>query len=1092
MQREDVADADSDDNCTDNASFDSTVVSSSSKSAPSLSPSSATDTAYMYASPVKNRKRKQDHEKGSSPATKHILRPVDPSSSPIVAPVDDTQTPQDAISFAKKIVQKLTPDEQARVTEAFNEAHEILTLCNSNGNMDDGNKNFTADSSMDSISALTILRLRAETMKLPTIMEFPNLQDPRDQKKSLSINMWLNSYIINFFMDLLNKQEQLKGNKNYFFDDWFLSKLLEGGGYNYGNVTKWNINAERNIFKMSQVFFPHNINDTHWAIVVADFEKHSITYYDSSRGKNKRGNEVMKYLLDYLKDEDRSYYKGEYMKQEWTIRYGSCPQQTNSFDCGVFLITCSAFLSEKRQLEYSQEDMDTVRNRICHYIISSVTDTDKDVVSLINESSDDDDDDVSRLVNDRNNSSLLTAKKNLFPERSPSSASSPVLPVSTDIIGTDHLITRTVNLLCGKLRNRKGNTDVHEIIKYILANRELNKTSLKLMLAYGVNASIDANDKKDQEVPYYDYMSYFACLVVYNVVAISHATTYKHVETFSLEQEIRAGIKAGQIIDLQAALKCDDKIDMMYFSVTNMPSHYSEPALIALVEAIVQSARPRDQDNVVLNSMATRNRDNVLFHSMATSCQIQVNNITNKSRMETILKTLSRLFTYETKVLKVENIRDSDLHLYPALFAMKVLERIDVKAKEIENHELLVISLTKKEIIDAVSDNDDDDDDDDYDNGVTNRRKGPGQRNRNAHGVKSRRKGPSKRNRNAHDDDDISQASWCSSIIAELTNINDDSMASEQRLLALKQLTELDPSALSTNVAKAFVLGFMIKNRIENINNDDDSTNDDGNSNNGTITGACVHASTLEINPRVQKIYKLIQTQTGALGGNGYTGAIYGELTMHSMQRCINILIKNCEMTTSSRFIDVGSGLGKPNFHAAQYPGVRLSIGVELEPIRWQLAMTNFNKILPHMDDNLTSSTTSQPETDDDVRLYGGVNFIVGDIDNFSSTDPFTHIYMYDVGFPPPLQKRIADKFNNSVHARYLVSYRPPRRVINEYGYKVKLVEQTNTSMHGSGESHMAYFYKRTNTPAQPTATSVKITIPKRHNITGENDEEVR
>ena len=144
---------------------------------------------------------------------------------------------------------------------------------------------------------------------------------------------------------------------------------------------------------------------------------------------------------------------------------------------------------------------------------------------------------------------------------------------------------------------------------------------------------------------------------------------------------------------------------------------------------------------------------------------------------------------------------------------------------------------------------------------------------------------------------------------------------------------------------------------------------------------------------------------------------------MHSMQRCINILIDKCEMTSQSRFIDVGSGLGKPNFHASQYPGVRLSIGVELEQIRWQLAMTNFDKILPHMDDNLVSSrSNNNPETnnnnddDNDIRLYGGVNFIVGDIDNFSSTDPFTHIYMYDLGFPPPLQQRIAGYHHHHHH----------------------------------------------------------------------------
>jgi len=56
---------------------------------------------------------------------------------------------------------------------------------------------------------------------------------------------------------------------------------------------------------------------------------------------------------------------------------------------------------------------------------------------------------------------------------------------------------------------------------------------------------------------------------------------------------------------------------------------------------------------------------------------------------------------------------------------------------------------------------------------------------------------------------------------------------------------------------------------------------------------------------------------------------------------------------------------------------------------------------------------------------------------------------MYDLGFPPPLQQSIARKFNNSVHARYLVSYRPPHRVIHEYGYQVEFVDKYSTRMHG-------------------------------------------
>ena len=46
-----------------------------------------------------------------------------------------------------------------------------------------------------------------------------------------------------------------------------------------------------------------------------------------------------------------------------------------------------------------------------------------------------------------------------------------------------------------------------------------------------------------------------------------------------------------------------------------------------------------------------------------------------------------------------------------------------------------------------------------------------------------------------------------------------------------------------------------------------------------------------------------ISASTGALGGNGATGAIYGELTMHSMQKIINYMVDNCELTSKSRFV---------------------------------------------------------------------------------------------------------------------------------------------------------------------------------------------
>jgi hypothetical protein len=56
---------------------------------------------------------------------------------------------------------------------------------------------------------------------------------------------------------------------------------------------------------------------------------------------------------------------------------------------------------------------------------------------------------------------------------------------------------------------------------------------------------------------------------------------------------------------------------------------------------------------------------------------------------------------------------------------------------------------------------------------------------------------------------------------------------------------------------------------------------------------------------------------------------------------------------------------------------------------------------------------------------------------------------MYDLGFPPDLQESIAQKFNTSTYAEWFISYRPPHRVINDYGYDVEFISQMMTSMHG-------------------------------------------
>jgi hypothetical protein len=81
--------------------------------------------------------------------------------------------------------------------------------------------------------------------------------------------------------------------------------------------------------------------------------------------------------------------------------------------------------------------------------------------------------------------------------------------------------------------------------------------------------------------------------------------------------------------------------------------------------------------------------------------------------------------------------------------------------------------------------------------------------------------------------------------------------------------------------------------------------------------------------------------------------------------------------------------------------------------------------------------------------VRGNTFFVNDDIRSARTFDPFTHVYMFDVGFPPKLHRQLAVMFNISLYAEWLISYQPPRKIIKASGFKVTLEAQFSTSMHG-------------------------------------------
>jgi len=94
------------------------------------------------------------------------------------------------------------------------------------------------------------------------------------------------------------------------------------------------------------------------------------------------------------------------------------------------------------------------------------------------------------------------------------------------------------------------------------------------------------------------------------------------------------------------------------------------------------------------------------------------------------------------------------------------------------------------------------------------------------------------------------------------------------------------------------------------------------------------------------------------------------------------------------------------------------------------------------------------------TEVSGNCYFAHGNILEAKTFDPFTHVYQFDVGFPPPLLAQEAVQFNKS-QAKCLVSFQPPKVIMDTHGFDVRFLEKVSTSMHGSSERHSCFLYLR-------------------------------
>lgn len=178
---------------------------------------------------------------------------------------------------------------------------------------------------------------------------------------SLEPRKWITDNIIDFFFKYLADPFP----DIYIFPSYFYTLLVSSG--NYQNVKGFT--SKISIFNYRRILIPI-IDNSHWTMVQIDFQAKKIDYLNSFHQPNNSHTDA---ILQYLVDEhlDKKGYEKNY--QDFQIDFRTdIPKQTNSYDCGIFVMKYAECLVNDQLMNFTEEMMPFYRQKITSLIKSKL------------------------------------------------------------------------------------------------------------------------------------------------------------------------------------------------------------------------------------------------------------------------------------------------------------------------------------------------------------------------------------------------------------------------------------------------------------------------------------------------------------------------------------------------------------------------------------------------------------------------------------------------------------------------------------------------------------------------------------------------
>ncbi|CAD8046899.1 unnamed protein product [Paramecium sonneborni] len=206
----------------------------------------------------------------------------------------------------------------------------------------------------------TLTKKQREFYNLITEMEYKKvIAALKTQNYSrLKPHVWLNDEIINNFTKLLDFNNGTVILNSYQFD-----LLIKADDTKFKRIVQ-RAKIDQNT---KQILAPFNQNNVHWYTFQIDFEQYVITIYDSMTRSNYP--QLFQELLGLAQ---------RIKNNEYELKVGNCPQQSNTHDCGVFTLKNIWILSKypKAKLKsfYDQSTIFYDRIQICHSLLQQKID----------------------------------------------------------------------------------------------------------------------------------------------------------------------------------------------------------------------------------------------------------------------------------------------------------------------------------------------------------------------------------------------------------------------------------------------------------------------------------------------------------------------------------------------------------------------------------------------------------------------------------------------------------------------------------------------------------------------------------------------